>query len=100
MKVLMSTLPNGQHLQATPDVPNMHELGYNFETAFQGLLMAPAGLPDHVYQMLADIAEAAANHPEYVEVMTNFQYPVTFTKGEAAHTLIAEQRAAFELSSK
>ena len=96
MKVLMSTLPAGQALQATPDVPNMYDLGYDGETAFQGILVAPAGLTDDVFQTLTNVAEVAANHPDYAAVMNKLQFPITFLKGEAAHTVITEQRAAFE----
>lgn len=96
MKVLASTLPKGQTLQATPDVPNLYDLGYNAETAFQGILVAPAELPNGVYQTLVQVAEVAANHPDYAAVMAKLQYPITFVNGEAAHAVIAEQRAAFE----
>jgi len=57
--------------------------------------MAPAGLPDHVLQKLAAVAEVAASHPDYMEAMAGLQYPITFTRGDAAHAQIAEQRAAF-----
>jgi len=51
-----------------PDLPTFAEQGYNVEWGAVRGLVAPAGLPDDVYERLVAAVEATLADPEFIEV--------------------------------
>ncbi|MBC5763258.1 tripartite tricarboxylate transporter substrate binding protein [Ramlibacter albus] len=65
-------------LQTLPDVPSLHEAGYNAEYAQWSGLFVPAATPEPIVQRLRAAARAAANDPKVKEVILNAGSPVLY----------------------
>ena len=70
---------SGQQRSSTaPDVPTVVEAGYpNFSANFAYALLAPAGTPDAIVQLLAKEVELAMNTPEVKELNRTADYAAT-----------------------
>ena len=78
---------SGQHRSsAAPDVPTVVEAGYpTFNDNFAYALLAPAGTPDAIVQLLAKEVEEAMNSPEVKALNRTADYsPTNFTQPQAA----------------
>jgi tripartite-type tricarboxylate transporter receptor subunit TctC len=61
-----------------PDVPTIAESGYpGFEVSFAYALMAPAGTPDEIVQLLSREVQRALAQPDVQEKIRNFDYVAT-----------------------
>jgi tripartite-type tricarboxylate transporter receptor subunit TctC len=68
---------NGR-LQTLPEVPSLHDSGYNAEYAQWSGLFVPAATPEPVVQRLRAAAKAAANDAKVKEVILNAGSPILF----------------------
>ena len=95
MKVLLNMNSTGP-LMATPDIPSSMDKGYGVAVDVQSGVVAAGGIPDDVFEALANAAEKAANSDDYKEVMANLAFPITFTKAPDAQGVWQAQADAFQ----
>ena len=85
-KLRALAVSSSQRSSAAPDVPTVVEAGYpNFSANFAYALMAPAGTPEAIVQLLAREVELAMNTPEVKELNRAADYAATnLTQPQAA----------------
>ena len=64
-------VPGDQPLPEFPDLPTLHELGYDSisGTGWQ-MVMGPAGMPDEVVAMLEEALREASEDPDFTDTLT------------------------------
>ncbi|MEM7533990.1 MAG: tripartite tricarboxylate transporter substrate binding protein [Chloroflexota bacterium] len=90
MQVLLNM--NNGPLMATPDAPSSADI-YGISSEIQGGLLVPAGTPDEIVATLEAAFKSAVESDEYIEVMANIQFPVTYLSADDAQ---AEWQKAYD----
>ncbi|WP_058486100.1 tripartite tricarboxylate transporter substrate binding protein [Defluviitalea phaphyphila] len=60
-------ITSDERFELVPDIPTIKEQGFDYTHVMWRAIVAPAGTPDEVVEILADAFEAAYENPEYQE---------------------------------
>ncbi|MGE5095262.1 MAG: Bug family tripartite tricarboxylate transporter substrate binding protein [Betaproteobacteria bacterium] len=91
LKALAVSSP--QRSALAPDVPTIAELGYpGFDVQFGYALMAPAGTPDEVVQLLNREVNKALKDPDVIEKNRIADYTPTFFDAKQSATWLRDNR--------
>ena len=72
-----------------PDVPAVHELGYDIVVDSPGGLIGPKGMDPAVIKVLADAFREAAQEPRHLEFLDSVDQPLLLLDGPAYRDLMA-----------
>lgn len=72
-----------------PDVPAVHELGFNIIVDSPGGLIGPKGMDPAVIKVLADAFREAAQEPRHLEFLDNMDQPLLLLDGPAYRDAMA-----------
>jgi tripartite-type tricarboxylate transporter receptor subunit TctC len=67
-----------KRLASLPDVPTLHESGYDVQFFQWSGVFAPAGTPEAIVTKLRDAARATASDPTFVSALGTVQTPVQY----------------------
>lgn len=67
-----------ERMDMFPDVPTFKELGYDLEMGVSRVLVAPAGLPEDIRDMLTEALDTIGNDPELRERFENAALPYRY----------------------
>ena len=79
-----------------PEVPTFKELGYDMTIRAWAALVAPAGTPDEILQVLRDAARRTYDNPDYIDYFVRQGIDPTNIVGEAANEMMADDHAMYE----
>jgi tripartite-type tricarboxylate transporter receptor subunit TctC len=65
-------------LAAFPDIPALKELGYDVEYYAWAGLVAPKGIPSHVFKTLRDAVRQVVQEPDFKNAMAKLETPISY----------------------
>jgi tripartite-type tricarboxylate transporter receptor subunit TctC len=83
-----------------PDVPTLTELGYQDMPSPTYVFLAPKGLPQPVYEKLANAFRKAAHSPEFKKVLESIETPFIYKEGKNLEAQVFEEYRFFSKSLK
>jgi tripartite-type tricarboxylate transporter receptor subunit TctC len=94
MRVLASA--EDERLATSPDVPTLHELGYDVASCALFLVSAPPRLPEDVTHVLSAALARAIRSPEMRDLIRNLQYPEYYLGPEEVTAVLEREADSIE----
>lgn len=94
MRMLAS--PMRDRLISYPDVPTLHDLGYDLEMHTHRIIVVPADTPEEHVARLSEAAQRATEDQRFIDVTeARTRMPVTFINEDDLSALLVAQREQF-----
>jgi len=77
------------------EIPTLAEFGYSIESGVANFLIAPAGLPKHIFKIIHDAFKKGFEDSEYQEPVRKLGYLVEYLSPEESHKKIEKFRKLY-----